>query len=542
MSEFDVRALTEKHQDQDYTKDNSTLSRVTTDKTTGDVSTYLESKYSSTTYNDNTSSDNDFSDIDDKVILRKIDMHLLPICGLLYLLAYLDRGAIGNAKIEGLTDSLRLSTNEYNICLTIFFITYSLCEIPSNMLLKKLGKQSIFIPVIMICWGIVMTCMGVVKDFGGLFATRLLLGVFEAGLYPGMSFGLTMWYKRTEMQSRQALFYAAASMAGAFSGLLAFAIAKMDGAGGYEGWRWIFILEGILTVVVAVAAFKLMPDYPGTAKFLTPREREYVLWRAAKDSEPASVFSASTMSSRRVPDYSAFTDKHDVSMSHSLKNVFTDWQPYIHVLLNLGIVTPTYGISLFLPSVVKGLGYTSSMAQLMTIPIYIAASIISVIQAFASDYFKIRSAFVAADLLAVIIGFVMAIAGQETGENRVIYAGVFIAVIGLYAAFPGIISWLSNNLANSQKRAIGMAFQIGFGNMGGAFASNFYKPDQYTLGHSLELGFATMGFICCIISVMSYKAINNKREKEIEAGKWDDVSDEDLFKMGDKSPYFRYRL
>ncbi len=126
----------------------------------------------------NNQEEDDWSDIDEKKVLRKIDRNLLPLISVLYLLAYLDRGNIGNAKIEGLVEDLGLSTNEYNLCLTIFFLTYSFFEVPSNMILKKIGAQSVYIPSIMLGWGIVMVCMGVVKDFKGLFVTRLFLGVF----------------------------------------------------------------------------------------------------------------------------------------------------------------------------------------------------------------------------------------------------------------------------------------------------------------------------------------------------------------------------
>ncbi|KAL9607014.1 MAG: hypothetical protein Q9204_009385 [Flavoplaca sp. TL-2023a] len=140
----------------------------------------------------------------------------------------------------------------------------------------------------MVAWGTVMTLMGVVQDFEGLLISRLFLGITEAGLYPGVAYYITMWYCRTEAQFRQAMFFSAASVAGAFSGLLAFGIAKMDGVGGYEGWRWIFILEGILTVVVAVIAFFTIYDFPETAKFLTEPERAWVVHRlryqGSKDS------------------------------------------------------------------------------------------------------------------------------------------------------------------------------------------------------------------------------------------------------------------
>ncbi|CAM9012450.1 unnamed protein product [Wickerhamomyces anomalus] len=465
----------------------------------------------------NNQEEDDWSDIDEKKVLRKIDRNLLPLISVLYLLAYLDRGNIGNAKIEGLVEDLGLSTNEYNLCLTIFFLTYSFFEVPSNMILKKIGAQSVYIPSIMLGWGIVMVCMGVVKDFKGLFVTRLFLGVF----------------------GKQALFYSAASIAGAFSGLLAFAIAKMDGVGGYRGWRWIFILEGLLTVVVAVAAYFLMPDYPDTAKFLTPREREFVQWRLDHDNnfKKNQVSLENTEKVQRAePNFEGFNDSNDVSLKTALFLVFKDWQILLHVLLYWGISVPTYG------NVIKGLGYTSSIAQLLTIPIYVTASICSLIQAYFSDKAGIRSIFIGTNLFFVMIGFAMAIAGTDRDVPGVIYAGCFIATIPLYMAFPGIIAWNSNNLSNAKKRAVGMALHIGLGNLGGAFASNFYKPDNYIMGHGLVMGFATMGLLSCGLLVVGYKASNKKREERLIEGKYDKVSDEEIFKMGDKSPYFRYRI
>ncbi|KAI9676987.1 MAG: hypothetical protein M1817_006826 [Caeruleum heppii] len=214
----------------------------------------------------------DFSHINEKKVLRKMDLRLIPMLALLYLLSFLDRGNIGNAKIEGLVQDLNMTEPQYNWTLTVFFFTYCLFEVPSNLLLKRF-RPSIWLPSIMVAWGTVMTLMGIVKDFKGLLIARLFLGVTEAGLFPGVAFFITMWYARHEAQLRQAMFFSAASVAGAFSGLLAFAISKMDGVGNLEGWRWIFILEGILTVVVAIIAFFTLYDFPDTAGFLTTEER-----------------------------------------------------------------------------------------------------------------------------------------------------------------------------------------------------------------------------------------------------------------------------
>ncbi len=176
----------------------------------------------------------------------------------------------------------------------------------------------------------------------------------ESGLFPGVAYCLTLYYCKGEMQYRQALFYSAASIAGAFSGLLAFAIAKMDGVGGYRGWRWIFILEGLLTVIVAVAAYFLMPDYPDTAKFLTPREREFVQWRLDHDNnfKKNQISLENTEKVQRAePNFEGFNDSNDVSLKTALFLVFKDWQILLHVLLYWGISVPTYGKYIFFISI-----------------------------------------------------------------------------------------------------------------------------------------------------------------------------------------------
>lgn len=138
----------------------------------------------------------------------------------------------------------------------------------------------------------------------------------------------------------------------------------------------------------------------------------------------------------------------------------------------------------------------------------------------------------------------MAISTDPAEKPGVIYAGVYIAALGVYPAFPGIVSWLSNNLSGSYKRAIGMAIQIGIGNFGGAFASNIYhakdKP-RFILGHAVEIGFISLGIIALLALVASYRFVNNQREKGLREGKYDHLSIEELSQMGDKNPYFRYR-
>jgi MFS family permease len=385
----------------------------------------------------------------------------------------------------------------------------------------------------MVAWGTVMTLMGIVQSYHGLLVARLMLGVAEAGLYPGVAYYLTMWYCCDEIQWRQGLFYSGASMAGAFSGLLAFAIVKMNGVGGEAGWRWIFILEGLLTVFVAICSFFLLHDFPDTATFLTVEERAWAVHRLK--------YQGSKKSGRLIAESDGFKWKY-------VYEVFTDWQLYVCLFMYYGIVCPLYGISLFLPSIINALGFTASIAQLLTIPIYSTAAGLSVAVAYFSDRAaragRSRWPYVFFPMCAILIGFIIAIAASAHGGiPGVVYAGVFIATCGIYPAFPGNIAWISNNLAGSYKRSAGMAFQIGIGNLGGAMASNFYRTQdepKYLLGHGLEIGFVTLGLIAVTVLRVTYGKINEKRDREALGGA--KYSDSELSDMGDRAPTFRYQL
>ncbi len=154
---------------------------------------------------------------------------------------------------------------QYNTALTIFFVPYIVFEIPSNILLKKF-KPHVWLSACMFMFGVVTVCQGLVQNYSGLLATRFFLGFFETGMFPGSFYLIGMWYKRHEAQKRYTFFFASTTLAGAFGGLLASAIGKMNGMRGYLGWRWIFILEGTLTAVVAIGCFFLIPDFPVSPK------------------------------------------------------------------------------------------------------------------------------------------------------------------------------------------------------------------------------------------------------------------------------------
>lgn len=157
-------------------------------------------------------------------------------------------------------------------------------QVPSNLLLAKIGKPSIYLPCCMIVWGVISGATAATQTFGSLLAVRLFLGFVEAPYFPGCLFFLSSWYTRKELALRTALLYSGSMISGAFSGLIAAGIVNgLDGARGWRAWRWLFLIEGTITVAIAFGTIFILPDFPRTTKWLTPEEMELSIWRLDED-------------------------------------------------------------------------------------------------------------------------------------------------------------------------------------------------------------------------------------------------------------------
>lgn len=455
----------------------------------------------------------------EKKVLWKTDINLVPILFLLFLCAFIDRINIGNARIQGLEADLNMKGQDYNIALFTFFVPYILLEVPCNMILKKI-RPSVFLSSIMAGWGVVTVCQGVTGSFAGLVACRVIIGALEAGFFPGCVYLLSMYYRRHELQWRFNLFFSASIIAGAFSGLLAYAIAHMDGIAGYSGWRWIFILEGIFTVIVAIGSYWLIPDWPETAKFLKEDERELLIRRLA-------------------------LDRSDAHMDHwnkkTAKRVFSDPKIYLSIAMYLGIVTTSYSGSFFTPTILKQLGWTSIRAQVMSIPIFIFATVCALSAALLSDKLKHRYGFIVAGCLFSTIGYVILL-NMHRVDVGVRYFALFTIVGGGYIAQPITLVWMSNNVAGHYKVGISAAMQVGFGNIGGIIASNMFVTNQapeYPLGFGLGLGLVWLCVIASTIFLCYIKRENRLRDE----GKRDDryeLPEDEKRNLGDDHPAFRF--
>jgi MFS family permease len=336
-----------------------------------------------------------FDEKEERRLVRKVDIVVMPIVSILYLLSFLDRSNIGNAKIEGMVTDLRIT--DYTSLLTIYFVGYVLAELPANWILK-VSSPPLWLPTMTLLWGIVSVCMGLVHNQAGMFAVRFFLGITEAGLFPGCVYIFSRFYKRSERTARVAFFFSAASASGAFGGVLAYGLSQMDGVGGKRGWQWIFILEGLLTIVVSFLAYFIVPNYPHQSNKFTAREKEIIEARLRSDSDAL--------------DTEGFSWKE-------VWRAFTTAQVYGYCFLFHGFSFGLYTLSLFLPSIIQGLGYKSWQAQLLTVPPYVFAFIVTMSLAIITQRVKIRAPFIIGAAFVSILGYIVLITSPTIGGKYV---------------------------------------------------------------------------------------------------------------------------
>lgn len=457
----------------------------------------------------------DTSSVNEAKLMRRIDLRVVPWLAVLYLLNFLDRGSIGNAKLYNLTKDLGISDSQYLIALTVFFFPYAIFEPASNVILKKL-RPSLWLSFLMLTWGITMTFTGFAAGYSSLIALRFLLGFFESGLYPGIVYYMSCWYKRSELGTKVALFFSSATVAGAFSGLLATAIHNMDGVGGKAGWRWIFILEGLATVVCAVASFWIIEDFPDKAKFLSEPERVFVIRRLQEDMQ--------------------FSAAGEVFRFKYIKDALTDIKTYLAMGIYMGFDGPLFAFSLFTPTIINELGFKATAANLLSVPVYAWACIWTIVIGMIGDRYGNRGLINLILFSTGMAGYIILIASKTPALS---YVAVYLAASAIYPTIPNSVAWVSSNVEGSYKRGVVLAMAIGWGNLNGAVTSNVYRSKNkpwYRPGHAVILAYIAIGWICSLVYLVYLRRENARRD----AGLRDEVIDGVDNKNGDAEANGRY--
>ncbi|KIV93486.1 hypothetical protein PV10_04697 [Exophiala mesophila] len=402
----------------------------------------------------------EFSKEDEKKILRRIDWRLLPITGAIYCVSLVDRTNLGNAAIAGMTRDLQLNLGmRYSIVSLLFFPTAIIFEIPVTIFIRFIGPR-VFFTVICMTWALTMIGFGFVNHWHQLAGVRLVLGALEAGFLPGCLYFLSTWYKRHELHQRYAIWFLTASCCGSFGNILAYGLMQMDGRHGLAGWRWIFIMEGVLTGVVAIAGGILLVGFPKVGKrawgFLNDREIEWVIARInadRADAEETKPF--------HFPSF----------MAHGLELKIWGFAMIFFMLSVVG-----FSFAFFLPLILRGgMGFSMAASQCLITPPYIAAAILMYTEGRLGDRYKVRAPILITNAILALIGLPIMAFGPNSGAK---YTGVFFVVMGTLANIPTAMVYQANNIRGHWKRVFCSITFVGLGSAGGIAGSLVFRSQD----------------------------------------------------------------
>ncbi|KAF2838805.1 MFS general substrate transporter [Patellaria atrata CBS 101060] len=436
---------------------------------------------------------------EERVVRKKLDRKLVAFLAGLYLLSFLDRSNIGNARIAGLERDLGLHGGQYEWLLTAFYITYILFEWMT--LLYRIIPPHIYISLCILSWGILASLQSVCTSFGSLLILRAFLGIGEAAFGPGVPFYLSFFFRRNELALRTGLFISAAPLATSFASGLAYAIVKLGEGGPIAPWRLLFLVEGFPSVLVAVFAWSFIPDSPGTAKFLSKRERKVAALRLRnetvqdKKEQPVIDEKGDRGNKNRRLDFS------------EILQTLADPKCYVTAMMFFSCNVAFSSLPVFLPTIIKDMGYTAVTSQALSAPPYLFSFLVVLFTAYASDRMQNRSFFIIIHVLLAASGYAtMALAGKFAWSNIWRYLAVYPAAAGFFSAITIIITWTLNNQDSDSKKGTGIAMMNVIGQCGPLLGTRLYpKEDKPYYIKGMAICSAFMLFVAFLAVMLRLK-------------------------------------
>ncbi len=372
--------------------------------------------------------------------LAKVASRLIPFMFILYVANFLDRVNVGVAALT-MSKDLNLSAAAFGLGAGIFFIGYFLFEVPSNLILDKVGAR-LWIARIMITWGIISSATMFVNSAAMFYALRFLLGVAEAGFFAGMILYLTYWFPAAERAKAVAGFMTAVAVAGVIGNPISGALLKLEGVAGLHGWQWLFLLEGLPSLVLGFVVIAYLTDKPEDATWLSEAERTWLtshLQNERREKESREQF--------------------------SLMQALVNGRVWLLALIYLGIVISLYGFTIWLPTIIKGLSASTgntAVAFLAAIP-FLFAAIAMVIVGRSSDSSRERRWHVAGPAFVGALGLIISIYVHSAVGA---FIGLIIGAVGIYAALGPFWTFAPAFLTGTAA-AGGIALINSIGNLGG---------------------------------------------------------------------------
>ncbi|KAF8075812.1 MFS general substrate transporter [Lyophyllum atratum] len=441
----------------------------------------------------------------EKKLLRKVDLRICILIAI-FILNYIDRSNAASARLRGFEEDLGLHGTQFATILAIYYIGYILMQVPSNMLLNYMKKPSLYLPGAMILWGLISILTGVTKNFAGVLLCRFFLGFVEAAFFPGALLLLAKWYKREELGLRTSIFFCGLLISIAFSALIASGI--LDAMQGQL--RWLFFIEGAITIAVAIIAMFILPDFPETSSgWLTPAEQALAIRRMQEDAA-------------LMPQHENIGERGGLVMA--LKDWKVWWLAAIYAVILLSV-----SFDVYFPTLTATLGYNRTISLVLCAPPSIAVTIVAFINARHSDYKQERFWHIAIPFAIAIVGYIVGMTGQGVAARYVSFFLIAQALAGIVC----LLAWISNSIhEHPAKRSVALGLTSGFAQLGAAAGSYIFPKNwgpSYRNSFGISLGASALVIIMCFIFKLHLASLNRKAQAEEDA-------------RGQKEPGYRYIL
>lgn len=434
-----------------------------------------------------------------KKLVRKMDRFILPTIGILYILNYIDRQNLAAAKLQGITEDLNMTTQQFATAISILFVGYLPFQIPSNLLITKFSRPGLYICCAVVIWGSISAATAAVKSYGQLLAVRACLGVAEAVFFPGAIYYLSAWYTKQELGKRIASLYIAQQVGNAFGGLFAAGILQMDGMHGIRGWQWLFIIEGSATVGIGIICACIMPEFPHNSRILSQPERDLAVWRieseagAAEGSENESVLKGFL---------AALSD------------------PKLLILIFCNMLSQAQGsIANYFPTLIAALGFTRTISLLLTAPPYILAGAVYYMLMFYSDR---KNTVYPVILMCISIAVGMYIIPMATLNVGARYFSMFI--LPFASVGPQLLLYKTINLHLARpvsKRAAASALVNAIGGTSNIWASYlYYAPPHFYTAFGTLMGCAVL----FALTITFYRWLVLRENRRLDSGDPDQIA------------------
>ncbi|KAK9448069.1 major facilitator superfamily domain-containing protein [Limtongia smithiae] len=405
-------------------------------------------------------------------VIRKIDRNMMPLIVTLFILAFLDRSNIGNARIAGLQESFNMSSNQFDWLLTAFYISYISFEWVG--FLWNVVPAHIYVTMCLFFWGFVASLQSVSFNYFTLLVLRFFLGIGEASFGPGVPTYLSFFYLRKELCFRTGCFMAAAPLSTAFAGIIAYMITGLADKTPIDSWRVLLFVEGIPCMLMAVIVWNYLPDRPGTAMFLNLKDKIIVRARY-----------------RRRVEVEGEQVSHS-SHSHGLKwdeaiEVLQDPKVYVTAAMFFLANIAYASLPVFLPLILRDMGYDSIAAQGLSVPPYLVAFCVVLISAYLSDKHKSRAEYIVFHASIAATGYLVLAISRDTFTR---YLAIFFVTSGFFSVVTIVIAWTVNNQSSESAKGTGMVMLNTIGQCGPLIGTRLYpETDAPYYEHGM--------IICC---------------------------------------------